>query len=234
MININYSHLPFSHHLQQDRQLKRNILKFISHIGCLIPLAIFIGRETARYYFQSDLAGAALSFTGNISVWLLVISLSLTPLNILFGWKSLLPLRKLIGLYSFMYATMHLLIFAGFEMGLNLEVFWQDVRNRPTAQLGLVSFFILLLLALTSFSASMRLLGKWWKSLHRTVYLAVFLALGHWILISQFRSIIAFFALSLTTVLLLIRINKVKRHFAKNRKSTSRNHAPRERISFFT
>ncbi len=211
-------------HFTKNYRQKAEILKLTAHIGCLLPVSFFIGRELARWHGQQNLAAVSLSYTGYVAVWLLLISLMLTPLNILFGWKKLLPLRKPIGLYAFVYSGLHLLLHWGGEMGWNSQKLWLDIQTRPAALLGAVSLFILLILALTSFPAMMRLLGKGWKKLHRTVYFAAILAVGHWILVSQLLTPVPVLALILLSLLLLIRANRIKSWlvgYRKNRKTAA-------------
>ncbi len=211
-------------YFKNNRRQGADILKLVAHIGCLAPISVFIGRELARLHSQQNLAAVSLSYSGHIAVWLLLISLVLTPLNILFGWKKLLPLRKPIGLYSFLYASVHLLVYAGSEMGWRVDQLWLDILSRPAARLGSVSFLILALLAVTSFPVTMRVLGKRWKKLHRTVYFAAILAVGHWILTSRLLSPVPVIALILLSLLLLVRANRVKgwlrgsKNGAKNKK----------------
>lgn len=216
MINL------LSTHFTKNHRQKAEILKLIAHVGCLVPVSFFIGRELARWHDQQDLTAVSLSYTGYVAIWLLLVSLMLTPLNILFGWKKLLPLRKPIGLYAFAYAGLHLLLYWGAKMGWDIQQAWLDIQTRPAAMLGSISLLILLILALTSFPATMRLLGKAWKKLHRTVYFAAILAVGHWILASQLLTPVPVLALILLSLLLLMRANRIKSWlvgFRKRRKT---------------
>lgn len=120
--------------------------------------------------------------TGRAAVTLLVLSLMCTPLNTLFGWKELLKRRRALGLYAFMYASVHVLIFIELDYGLAWSLIIQNVLEKPYIIFGLVTFLMLLPLAATSFDVWKRRLKKNWKRLHQTVYLIAPLAVLHFAL----------------------------------------------------
>lgn len=144
-------------------------------------------------------------FTGNWTVYLLLASLAITPVRRLspaLGW--LVRLRRMLGLFAFFYATLHLLtyvfLFSGFDLTGALAsvrggqwgalreqwlAVWptmvDDVRKRRFIQVGLASYVILLALAATSPQWIMRRMGgKPWQRLHRLVYLAAVLGIVHY------------------------------------------------------
>ena len=127
-------------------------------------------------YYSGNLTAnplqAATQHTGKYALILLVASLACTPLNTLFGWKTALKLRRMLGLYAFMFAFMHVLIFVGLDYGFNWNFLWQDLASKRYIWVGLLTLIILTLLAATSFQWWMRRLGKNWKRLHRLVYVA--------------------------------------------------------------
>jgi sulfoxide reductase heme-binding subunit YedZ len=110
---------------------------------------------------------------------LLVLSLACTPVNTLFGWRQALKLRRPLGLYAFLYAFAHFLIFAGLDYRFDLTFLPDAILEKPFILLGLASLIILTLLAITSFRWWMKRLGKNWKRLHKLIYLAVLLVLIH-------------------------------------------------------
>ena len=81
-------------------------------------------------------------------------------------------MRRALGLYAFLYAAIHFLLFAGVDYQFNLDFILADTGTKPFIWLGLITGLILLILALTSFQWSMKRLGKNWKRLHKLVYLA--------------------------------------------------------------
>lgn len=116
---------------------------------------------------------------GRAAVYFLIVSLACTPLNTLFGWRQALKHRRTLGLYAFGYAMLHFLMFIGVDYGFNLKEISRQIIEKPFITLGSLSFLILLALAVTSFDSSKRKLGKNWKRLHRSVYLAGILVLIH-------------------------------------------------------
>lgn len=117
--------------------------------------------------------------TGRAAATLLVISIMCTPLNTLFGWKELLKRRRALGLYSFMYATIHVLIFLDLDYGLAWSLIFQSVFEKPYILVGATSFLLLIPLAITSFDIWKKRLRKNWKRLHQVVYLIAPLVILH-------------------------------------------------------
>ena len=117
--------------------------------------------------------------TGRAAVTLLVLSLMCTPLNTLFGWKELLKRRRALGLYTFMYATIHVLIFLDLDYGLSWSLIFQSVFEKPYILVGATSFLLLIPLAVTSFDVWKKRLKKNWKRLHQVVYFIAPLVVLH-------------------------------------------------------
>ena len=120
--------------------------------------------------------------TGRHALTLLVLSLMCTPLNNFFGWRELLKRRRALGLYAFMYATIHLTIFMDLDYGFAWSLLLQTIAEKPYIIYGLCTFFLLIPLAATSFDIWKKRLGKSWKSLHQLVYFIAPLAAYHYIL----------------------------------------------------
>lgn len=117
--------------------------------------------------------------TGRHAITLLVLSLACTPLNNIFGWRELIKRRRALGLYAFMYATLHVLIFVHLDYGLAWSLIIQTVFEKPYIIVGLISFLLLIPLAFTSFDIWKKRLGKTWKRLHQIVYLIAPLVVLH-------------------------------------------------------
>jgi sulfoxide reductase heme-binding subunit YedZ len=118
--------------------------------------------------------------TGRHAITLLVLSLACTPLNSLFGWRELIKRRRALGLYAFMYATLHVIIFVDLDYGLAWSLILQTVFEKPYIVVGMLSFLMLLPLAFTSFDIWKQRLGKNWKRLHRLIYLIAPLVALHY------------------------------------------------------
>ncbi|MFH1524381.1 MAG: protein-methionine-sulfoxide reductase heme-binding subunit MsrQ [Chloroflexota bacterium] len=117
---------------------------------------------------------------GRTAVYFLIASLACTPLNTLFGWRELLKRRRALGLYCFLYASLHVLTFIGLDYGFNLHLITGIVLKKPYAIAGLTTFLLLLPLAITSFRWWMKKLGRKWTKLHRLVYLAGVIDILHY------------------------------------------------------
>jgi sulfoxide reductase heme-binding subunit YedZ len=113
----------------------------------------------------------------------LVAGLAVTPLRQSFG-VNLLPYRRAIGLLAFYYAALHLVTYLVLDQGLDLHAIWTDVLKRPYITIGMLSFSVLVPLAITSNNTMIRRLGgQAWSKLHRIVYFAVTAAAIHFILV---------------------------------------------------
>jgi sulfoxide reductase heme-binding subunit YedZ len=118
--------------------------------------------------------------TGRHAITLLVLSLSCTPLNNIFGWRELIKRRRTLGLYAFMYASIHVLIFIDLDYGLAWSFIIQTIFQKPYIVVGMISFLMLIPLAFTSFDIWKTRLKKNWKRLHQTIYLIAPLVILHY------------------------------------------------------
>lgn len=120
--------------------------------------------------------------SGRHAITLLALSLSCTPLNTLFGWKEPLKRRRALGLYAFLYAAVHALIYLDLDYGLAWSLILQNIIEKSYITFGVVTFLMLVPLAVTSFDIWKIRLKKNWKRLHRAVYLTAPLAVLHFAL----------------------------------------------------
>jgi methionine sulfoxide reductase heme-binding subunit len=118
--------------------------------------------------------------TGKLALIFLTLSLACTPLNTLFGLRQALTVRRALGLYAFLFAVLHFIIFSGLDYGFNGSFILQDTLQKPYVWVGAATLLILSAMALTSFRWWMKKLGKNWKLLHRLVYLAGLLVVLHY------------------------------------------------------
>jgi sulfoxide reductase heme-binding subunit YedZ len=134
-------------------------------------------------YFTNDLTADPVQYlerrTGHHAVALLIMSLACTPLNTLFKWSELLKRRRALGLYAFMYATIHVLIYLHLDFGLAWSFILQNFTQDPRLIVGLIAFVLMILLAWTSFDIWKKRLKKNWKRLHRAVYVIAPLVILH-------------------------------------------------------
>ena len=134
-------------------------------------------------FFTHDLSADPVQFlerrTGHHAIALLILSLACTPLNTIFKWSELLKRRRALGLYAFMYATIHVLIYLDLDFGLAWSFILQNFTQDPRLIVGLTAFLLLIPLAWTSFDIWKKRLGKNWKRLHKVVYAIVPLVVLH-------------------------------------------------------
>lgn len=125
-------------------------------------------------------AEALIRSLGDWTIRFLVLVLLVTPLRNWAGWPALARLRRMLGLFVFFYASMHLLAYAWFDQGFDWNELVADVTKRRFILVGMLSWVCLLLLAATSFNKAIRWLGAGrWQLLHKLVYAIACLALLH-------------------------------------------------------
>jgi sulfoxide reductase heme-binding subunit YedZ len=156
-------------------------LKILTWIACLYPLAILVyGAVTNN--LGPDPTGKIEFATGHTALNLLVISLAITPLRKLWARLSwLIKFRRLLGLFAFFYASIHLMAYVGLYAYFDPHTILQDVAKRRFITVGVAAWLLLVPLALTSTTGWIRRLGgKRWNQLHKLVYLSVCLGLLHY------------------------------------------------------
>jgi sulfoxide reductase heme-binding subunit YedZ len=162
------------------KKIKMTPLQIAAHIAALIPLGLLV-YDFWQGNLGPDIIREATLRTGKAALALLVASLACTPINIIFGFKQFLRLRRPLGLYSFLYASIHFAIFIAVDYGFNLILLQEALLEKRYAIVGLATGIILLALALTSTVGWQRRLKKNWKRLHKFVYAAGILAVIHFI-----------------------------------------------------
>ena len=116
-------------------------------------------------------------WTGTWTFNFLLLTLCITPLRVWTQWHWLLRLRRMLGLFTFFYATLHFLSFIGFDHSFDVDAIARDIFKRPFVTVGFAAFVLLIPLAATSNQWAIRKLGgRRWQELHRNVYLIGILA----------------------------------------------------------
>lgn len=145
----------------------------------LMPLAWLV-LQTLQDQLGANPAETLIRATGDWTLRALCVVLAVTPLRTALDWPELVRFRRMLGLLVFGYASLHMLCYAGFDMGFEWADMAQDIAKRPFILVGFTAFLILLALAATSFNRTMRWLGgKRWQMLHRGVYAVAVLAVLH-------------------------------------------------------
>lgn len=144
-----------------------------------LPLAWLVFAASADL-LGANPAEALVRATGDWTLRLLCVVLTVTPLRTIAGWPSLARLRRMLGLWTFAYALLHLLAYSWFDMGLDVGDIAKDIAKRPFILVGFTALMLLLALAATSFNRVIKAMGaKRWQALHRAVYVVAGLALLH-------------------------------------------------------
>jgi len=123
--------------------------------------------------------------TGTLAIRMLLISLTLTPLRGLLKQTWPLRFRRMMGLFAFFYAALHVVIYFGLDQQLSLASIWEDLSERPYILMGTIAFLLLLPLAITSTHKMVKRLGRRWSLLHRGVYLAALAAVVHYVWLAR-------------------------------------------------
>ena len=146
---------------------------------------------------------------------LLLITLSMTPLQKLSGWPGWISVRRQLGLWCFAYVVLHLSAYLVFVLGLDWSQLGVELRKRPYIIVGSLAFLCLLALAVTSNRYSQRRLGVRWKRLHRLVYVILGLGLLHmlWIVRADLKEWSIYAALG--SALLLMRVPALARRIPR-------------------
>ena len=162
-----------------QRALMRPWVKPLVFVLCLLPFA-WLAYAAFADALGANPAEALLRSTGDWTLRFLCLVLAITPLRQMLNLPVLARFRRMLGLYVFFYACLHLLCYAWFDMGLEWADIVADIPKRPFILVGFAAWAILLVLAATSPKFMLKALGgKRWQWLHRSVYAAAPLALLH-------------------------------------------------------
>ncbi|MEI2265324.1 protein-methionine-sulfoxide reductase heme-binding subunit MsrQ [Erwinia sp. CGal63] len=156
-------------------------LKVLLHLAGFLPF-LWLILSINQGWLSADPAKDIQHFTGRMALKFLLGALLVTPLARYGKQPLLIRVRRLVGLWCFAWATLHLVSYSLLELGIdNLGLLGSELVSRPYLTLGIISWFILLLLSLTSFQKAQRKLGKNWQRLHNTIYLVLILAPIHYL-----------------------------------------------------
>jgi sulfoxide reductase heme-binding subunit YedZ len=168
--------------------------KALVHIAALAP-ATWLGWQVYEVWRTgSDALGAdpVAEIEHRTGLWalrLLLLTLAVTPLRQLSGQAVLLRFRRMLGLYAFFYACLHLAAYLTLDLGGYWAQVFEEIAKRPYITVGFIAWLLLLPLAGTSTLGWMRRLGRRWGQLHRLVYAVAVLAVTHfwWLVKSDVR-----------------------------------------------
>jgi sulfoxide reductase heme-binding subunit YedZ len=130
-----------------------------------------LGANPAEYLERS---------TGDWTLRFLCLTLAVTPARVIFKLPTLQRFRRMLGLFTYFYAVLHLLCYSWFDQGFDLAEIAKDIAKRPFILVGFAGFLLLTPLAATSFNRAVKAMGaKRWQALHKLVYVIAPLAILH-------------------------------------------------------
>lgn len=161
-------------------------LKISIFIASLIP-ALWLTYALLTNQLGANPIEAITRETGLWALRFLWLTLLITPLRWLTGWNKLATLRRMLGLYVFFYATLHMLLYLWLDQFFDINDIIKDIIKRPFITIGFFTFTALIPLAITSNNAMVkRLGGKRWKKLHKLSYfIAIASSIHFYMLVKQ-------------------------------------------------
>lgn len=160
--------------------------KILLSVNALIPL-VLLAYDWQRGQLGANPVEFFLRATGVLTLIFLLVTLAVTPLRRVTGRNDLVKYRRLLGLYAFFYASLHLVTYSIFDKSLDLAAIAADVVQRPFIAVGMLAFFFLVPLAVTSTNGWIkRLGGKNWSKLHKLTYPIAILGVIHfWMIVKS-------------------------------------------------
>ena len=190
--------------------LKSVWAKPLLHLLCLLPFAGLLWAA-----FNGGLGANPVEKltheTGEWTLRLLLLTLSLSPLRQWTGQAAWIRFRRITGLYTFFYLSCHFLIWFVADHSLDLGAMIEDIVERPYITLGFSAFLLMIPLAATSNKLMIRKLGRKWKSLHQLVYLIILLAVLHFIWLVKADYLEPGIYAIIAVILLAHRVGPIKR-----------------------
>ena len=163
--------------MTRKRQLL--LLRIAAWAGASAPLLWMAYRILLGEGLGADPTQELTHWSGFTALTLLLVSLAVTPVRRITGWNQIQKVRRMLGLWAFFYASIHVFVYAYFDQVLALDFILEDVLERPFTLVGAASFLLLLPLAVTSTKGWIRRMGRNWVRLHWLVYPAAVLGVLH-------------------------------------------------------
>lgn len=160
---------------------RRVVIFFLS----LMPLAVLF-YKAAMNQLGVDPQKAVVLFMGTWAFYFLLITLSVSPLKKITRQGWVMAHRRMLGLFTLVYALLHMISYFVFILALDFSSFGAELIKRPYILLTIPAIILLFIMGITSTRTMMRKLGKNWVKLHRSIYLVALLAWVHVLL--QVRS----------------------------------------------
>ncbi len=154
--------------------------KPLASVAALSPFAYLVFRAFTGRLSANPIEDIELT-TGIWSLRLLIITLAVTPLRRLTGWNRAIQYRRMLGLLTFFYASVHFLTYLVFDLAFAFDLLLKDLAKRPFITAGFVAFVLMIPLAITSTKGWIRRLGRRWQLLHRLIYITAIAGAVHYL-----------------------------------------------------
>lgn len=186
------------------------LIKIVIHLGHIFAF-VWLFFAVTNGYLGADPVEPIIHFTGKAAINSLLITLLVTPIVQKLKLGALIRVRRLLGVYSFAWAFLHLSSFAWLDLALEWQLLGSEIVKRPYLVVGALVWIILFLLTLTSTQSMQRKLGKKWQQLHNWVYIAAILAPIHYYWSVKSGVVEPIIYLVISFILLSLRRQKIKR-----------------------
>jgi sulfoxide reductase heme-binding subunit YedZ len=155
--------------------------------------------------------------TGTLALRSLACTLLITPLRKLTGWAWLATYRRMLGLFVFFYASVHMMVYFGLDLELRFDEIWTSILKRPYITIGMLSWLLLVPLAITSPNAMAKKLGgATWKRLHQLTYVVAITATTHYLWAVKKDTFWPLVYFAIFAALLLSRVIERRRAVSRN------------------
>ncbi len=186
-------------------------IKSLIFIAALIPVSWLLVAALSDQLGANPIEVITRSL-GDWALRFLLLTLSITPLRRFTGLRWLLSYRRMLGLFSFFYASLHLLSYIVLDQFFYWPEIWADIIKRPYITVGMISFLLLIPLAVTSTRSWIRRLGKNWQRLHRLVYPIAIGGVLHYYMLIKADTTEPLIYTAILLALLLLRIKFPRNH----------------------
>jgi len=162
-------------------QRYRWIYKPLVFVACAAPAAYMLGGAfgVIDAHLGADPVSEIIHRCGKTALNLLLITLAVTPLRQITGWSHVLRVRRMLGVFAFVYALLHFVAYFWLDRGLDWRTVGEDILKRPYITIGMLALLALVPLAATSTNRMMRRLKRRWQTLHRLIYPIAILGVWH-------------------------------------------------------
>lgn len=197
-------------------------LKPLLFVICLLP-ALGVGYRALAGSLGINPVESLHHTFGDWTLRFLIVTLLITPLRLIPGMSWLSRLRRMVGLYAFFYASLHVAVYIMLDQQFDWPEIRDDIAKRPYITFGLSAYLLMVPLAVTSNATMKRWLGNNWKRLHQFIYLITTLGILHFFLLVKADSREPWFYLAIFAVLLVLRVVLAGRKVANHRERLAEN-----------